>query len=305
VTGTPVVPVQATGTAVDVGAPQGPVQPDIQETEIAASQAKPSILYFYWPNPEDPAGDACKLLDTKLWIDGQVCDLAQKFVCIKVDGKKCPPQVLRQFDVKSFPTIVFGICNKKIVSRVRSSCVEPKAFAKAMQSVIKTNEKVAKMLEAKNAKLDQMVEAAGKLLDSGRLDSAEKAFRKLLKDAPESDQAGAAHAGLAEIGCRRDLDKGQDFFKKEKYAEARSFLQMASECEVPCTARDEARDLLPDCEFGLLYNEACQKLAAGENLAALEAFTKIAGDTCYEGQFKTQAAAKLKEMKDAWNSKSN
>ena len=303
--GTPVVPTQTTGGAVDVNAPTGPTRPDVQETEIAASRAMPSLLYFYWPNAEDAAGDACKELDARLWIDGQVCELGAKFVCIKVNGKSCPKQVLQVFGVTSFPTIVFEVCNKKIVSTVRSKCVEPKAFAKAMQSVIAANGKVAEALKAQAAKLDIQIEAAGKLIEDGKLDAAEKAFRKLLKDAPESAQAGAAKAGLEEITCRRQLAKGQEFLSAEKYPEARSFLQMAADCAVPSVARDQARELLPDCEFGLQYTEACRKHAAGDNLGAMEAFTKIAGDTCYEGKFKKLATEKLQEMKEAWNKKTN
>jgi hypothetical protein len=304
VNGTPVVPTQTTG-AVDVNAPSGPTKADVQETEIAASQAKPSLLYFYWPSAEDPAGQACQELDAKLWIDGQVCELAQQFVCIKVNGKTCPKQVLQVFGVTSYPTIVFEICSKKVVSTVRSKCVEPKAFAKAMQSVQTANKQVADARKAQATKLDLQIEAAGKLVEDGKLDAAEKAYRKLIKDAPESDQAGAAKTGLEEIGCRRNLAKGEEFLKTEKYAEARSFLQMASDCSVPCPSRDAARELLPDCEFGLKYAEGCAKLAAGEHLAAMEAFTKIASDTCYEGRFKKLATDKLQAMKDAWNKRTN
>ena len=129
------MPTATRGKAISVGS-TAPVKPDIRETEVAASQSKPSLLYFYWPNKEDAAGQACKVLDTKLWIDGKVCDLSQQFVCIKVNGKSCPKQVLRVFGVKTFPTIVFQVCNKKIVSRVRSRSVSPKAFAKAMRAVL-------------------------------------------------------------------------------------------------------------------------------------------------------------------------
>jgi len=111
--------------------------------------------------------------------------------------------------------------------------------------------------------------------------------------------------GIEEIGCRRHLAKGKALLKRDKFAEGRSLLQMAVDCVVPCVARDEARELLPDCEFGLQYTEACAKLAAGEHVAAMEGFTKIAGDTCYEGKFKKLATEKLQEMKEAWNKKTN
>ena len=39
----------------------------------------------------------------------------------------------------------------------------------------------------------------------------------------------------------------------------------------------------------------------GKPAQAMEAFTKIAGDGCYEGKYKAMAKAKLQEMKDAWN----
>ncbi len=53
--------------------------------------------------------------------------------------------------------------------------------------------------------------------------------------------------------------------------------------------------------LAVTFDEACKLLDAGKSAQAMEAFTKIAGDTCYEGKYKGMAKAKLQEMKDAWN----
>lgn len=298
--GTPIVPTATSGKAVSVTDPKKPVRADVKETEIGATQGKPNLLYFYWPNPEDPAGKGCAKLDTEIWIDGKVAELSQKFVCIKVNGKTCPKQVLTIFGVKSYPTIVFQTSNKKIVTRVKSKCVAAKVFAKAMQSVLKTNDRVVKAAKAQLIKLDKMVESAGKLLAKGKLSAAEKAFKRLIKDNPDTDQASIAYSGLEEIKCRRWLAKGEKALKANKYAEAKSLLGLAASCEVPCLAKSRAEELLPDCTFGALYTDACKKLEAGKNAEAMEAFTKIAGDGCYEGEFKALAKKKLADMKKAW-----
>jgi len=167
VNGTPVVPTQTTGNG-DAAAPtapgtptSGPTKSDIVETASGFRQGKPNLLFFFWPDKEDPLGQACQELETKVFIDGQIVDLAKKFVCIRVNGKTCPPQVLRTFGVATYPTIVFEVCSKKIVSTVRSKCVEPKVFAKAMQSVLATNTKVAEALKAQEAKLDLVCRKIG------------------------------------------------------------------------------------------------------------------------------------------------
>jgi len=293
--------VSGKGSASVASGNGAPVKTGVLETDQGVSQGKPNLLYFYWPNAEDAAGQACRDLDTKLWVDGKVATLAQDFVTIRVNGKTCPKQVLRLFGVAKYPTIVLQASNEKICSRVTSKCVSPKVFAKTMQAVLKTNDKIVKLLAAQDAKLTASLEKATRLLTKGNLSGAEKAFRAIIKKYPNSDQAGSAHSGVSEVVCRRNLASGEKLLKAKKYYEARSKLQMAAECEIACTARETARELLPDCEFGIQYDEACKLLAAGEHLPAMEKFTKIAGDTCYEGKYKAMAKSKLAEMKDAWN----
>jgi tetratricopeptide (TPR) repeat protein len=300
VKGTPVAPTQTSGKA-STAAGTKPVKPNIAETGTGVQQGKPNLLYFYWPNPEDAAGQACKDLDTKLWIDGKVATLAQDFVTIRVNGKTCPKVVLNTFGVSKYPTIVLQASNEKIVSRVTSKCVSAKVFAKSMQAVLKTNSKIVKTLELQDAKLTATLTKAQKLLEKGNLNGAEKAFRALIKKYPNSGQASVALSGISELSCRRNLADGQKLLKAKKYYEARSKLQMASECDIACTARDTARELLPDCQYGIQFDEACKLLDAGKAAQAMEAFTKIASDDCYDGQYKALAKSKLQEMKDAWN----
>jgi hypothetical protein len=301
VKGTPVAPTQSSGAGHAASSSgNGPVKPNIAETETGFSQGKPNLLYFYWPSAEDAAGQACKDLDTKLWIDGKVATLAQDFVTIRVNGKTCPKVVLNTFGVKSYPTIILQATNAKVVSRVTSKCVSPKVFAKSMQAVLKTNAKIVKALEAQDTKLSASLDKAQKLLAKGNLSGAEKAFRAIIKKYPDSAQAGSALSGISEVVCTRNLADGEKLLKAKKYYEARSKLQMAAECDIACTARDTARDLLPDCEFGIKFDEGCKLLDAGKPAQAMEVFTKIAGDGCYEGKYKAMAKAKLQEMKDAW-----
>ncbi len=294
-------PTQISGSGHTAASGTAPVKPDIAETGTGFSQGKPNLLYFYWPTLEDAAGQACKDLDTKLWIDGKVASLAQDFVTIRVNGKTCPKVVLNTFGVKSYPTIILQASNAKICSRVTSKCVSPKVFAKTLQAVLKTNTRIVKALEIQDAKLTASLNKATKQLAAGKLSGAEKGFRAILKKYADSAQAGSALSGIAEVSCRRNLAAGQKLLKAKKYYEARSKLQMASECEVANTARDTARELLPDCEFGIRFDEACKLLDGGKPAQAMEAFTKIAGDGCYEGKYKAMAKAKLQEMKDAWN----
>lgn len=297
--GTPVAPTQTSGKASTVGTQ--PVKPNIEETESGFTQGKPNLLYFYWPDREDAAGQACRDLDTKLWIDGKVATLAQDFVTIRVNAKKCPKVVLNTFGVKAYPTIILQASNAKVCSRVTSKSVSPKVFAKSLAAVLKTNTRIVKMMEIQDAKLTRSLDKAMKQIESGKLSSAEKALRSIIKKYPDSSQAGSAYSGISEIACRRNLAHGQKLLKAKKYYEARSKLQMAAECEISCTARDTAQDLLPDCQYGIQFDEACKLLDAGKSAQAMEAFTKIAGDTDYDGQYKAMARTKLQEMKDAWN----
>lgn len=308
--GTPVVPMHTSGANAS-NENAGPMKPDIKETETGFTSGKPNLLYFYWPDPENPAGAACAELNTKIWVNGKVRELAQEFVCIKVDAKKCPRQVLQVFGITKYPTILFQHSTSKITARITSKCVSEKAFAASMRACLKGNDRALKLLAAKKAraekaasrlsgKLDGIIAKATKALKSGDLAKAEETFRKLIKKYPDSAQAALATSGIADIGCRRTLAKGQALLAEKKYDAALATLEQAAACEVPCAARATAKSLLPDIPFAKQYDAACALLAKGDHLKAMEAFTKIASDECYEGKFKAASAAKLKEMREAW-----
>ena len=293
---------QTTG-ARNVNAPTGPTRPTVQETEIGHSSGKPNLLYFYWPIKEDPAGQASRQLDTKIFVDGQVCDLASDFVCIKVNGKACPKQVLRTFGITRFPTVVFEACNQRIVSSVRTVSVSPKVFARTMKAVSATNQRAWRAIQARERALTASLEKGQRLLESGKLSQAEKALRKLIKRYPSSAQANDARAAVTEIGARKNLREGKKLLDAGKYYEARSKLSLAADVEVSCDARDEAEELMPECEYGIKFAEATKLLDAGKNAEAMDALTKILGDDDYEGRFRALAKQKLDELRAAWNKK--
>jgi TolA-binding protein len=315
VNGTPVVPMHTSGANTSNAKAAGaPMQPHIKETATGASQGKPNLLYFYWPDVENPAGAACAELNEKIWVNGKVVELAQEFVCIKVNAKTCPRPVLQVFGITKYPTIIFQHSSEKIVTRITSKCVSEKAFANSMQACLRGNKRAIKALEAKaakadkaqrvlNGKIDKLLAKGTKALTAGDLDEAADIFRALIKKYPDSTQVAQATSGLSQIACRKQVTQGRALLAAKEYTKATAILTQASECEVPCKAREEAKALLPDITFAAQYDAACALLTAGKHLEAMEAFTKIAGDGCYEGKYKALSEAKLKEMRRAWETR--
>jgi TolA-binding protein len=312
VNGTPVVPMHTSGANTSNAKAAGaPMRPHIKETATGVSQGKPNLLYFYWPDVENPAGAACAELNEKIWVNGKVCELAQEFICIKVNAKTCPRPVLQVFGITKYPTIIFQHSTEKVVTRITSKSVSEKTFAASMKACLRGNQRAIKALEAKaaktakaqrvlNGKIDKLLAKGTKSLTAGDLDKAADTFRDLIKKYPDSAQVAKATSGLAQIACRKQVTQGRTLLAAKKYTEATAILTQASECEVPCKAREEAKALLPDLAFAAQYDAACALLTAGKHLKAMEAFTKIAGHESYDGKYKALSEAKLKAMRQAW-----
>ena len=304
------VPTQTTGNG-DAAAPtapgtptSGPTKSDIVETASGFRQGKPNLLFFFWPDKEDPLGQACQELETKVFIDGQIVDLAKKFVCIRVNGKTCPPQVLRVFGVASFPTIVFQACNAQIVSSVRTSMVEPSVFAKQMETVCTANNRALEALKAREAALDAAIAKGDEAKNAGKLADARKAYEALIKKAPNTPQSDSARLGLGECRAIELVKEAEGLIAKAAYLEARGRLTIAADFELACAARDQARKLLPDCDMGAKFAEGCKLMDEGKALPAMETFGKILAEDGYSGQFRALAKQKLADLQAAWNKRS-
>jgi thiol:disulfide interchange protein len=96
----------------------------------AKSQNKPVMVDFY----TDWCG-WCKKLDSDTYSDSKVQALADKFVCVKVDGDKDRASVLK-YDISGYPTIVFLDNTGKEIDR-NVGYAGPEEMAQKMQKLVK------------------------------------------------------------------------------------------------------------------------------------------------------------------------
>jgi thiol-disulfide isomerase/thioredoxin len=80
-------------------------------TTKAENNNKPVLIDFYadWCGP-------CKSMDKQLYTDSRVITKSDNFVCIKVNGDY-NPDLMTQYGVSSYPTIVFLDSNQDEVTR--------------------------------------------------------------------------------------------------------------------------------------------------------------------------------------------
>lgn len=72
-----------------------------QGLSLAQEQKKPVMIDFYtgWCG-------FCKKLDSETFSNPQVTELAEKFVCVKVNGDD-NSDIIKKYGIRGFPTIVF------------------------------------------------------------------------------------------------------------------------------------------------------------------------------------------------------
>lgn len=97
---------------------------------IAKNQGKPIMIDFYtdwcfW----------CKKLDSETYSDSKVQELADSFVCIKIDGDKDRANTAK-YKVNGYPTIVFLNKNGKEIYR-SPGYVDAPTLIRAMEKALK------------------------------------------------------------------------------------------------------------------------------------------------------------------------
>jgi len=298
VRGTPELPKKrAVGVAAE-GPVEGPEEPQIREFEDAFRDGTPVMLYWWWPGSTGP-GKACKVWETEIWKSAEAPKAMEEWLCIRVNAKKCPKAVMKRYRVGKVPTIQLYYCDRKMAKSLGGTQKDPEKFAKQLALLAKRNDAIWAALKKKKAKLEGKLEAAHKLKDDGKLEAATKAYTKLLKTAIGEE----AKWGLREIKIVRIVDEGVKLYEAGNYYAARGRFQVAVDFEVPCPARDKARNLLLECEAGVKYQDALKHHKEGNTMKAIEALQRITGDEWYEGEFKAKAQAKINELKEAWGKK--
>ena len=285
------------GVAAD-GPLAGPKVPTILDVGFAARQERPLLLYFYWPGVTGP-GKACMKLRDEILREPVVALATGDFYCARINGKKAPKSLLKQYRVRRFPLIQIYTCDRKLVAAIGSAS-DPEAFARKLKSYIQANIVVAKKMAAKRRKLKAMFDKGEKLRADGKRAEARKQYAKLIKQDRDSEAADDAKWALREMKMEDRCAEGVKHFEAANYYAARSLFQIVSDFELPCDARSKARELLPDCEAGIKFQDAEKFIAEGNRLKAIGVLQAIIDDKWYEGPFKARAAAKIKELQENW-----
>lgn len=298
VEGTPELPKKREAGVAAEGPLEGPEQPQIREFEAAFRNGTPVMLFWWWPGAAGP-GKACQVWETEIWKSAEAPKAMEEWLCIRVNAKTCPKEVMKRYKVAKVPTLQLYFCDRKMAKSLGGTQKDPEAFAKQLTALAKKNDLIWAKIKKQREKLEGKLEKANALKDAGKLEEAAKAFEKLLKTAVGED----AKWGLREIKIVRIVDEGVKLYQEGNYPAARGRFLVASDFEVPCPARDKARQLLPECEAGVKYLDALREHKEGNTMKAIELLTAIVKDEWYEGEFKGKAEAKIKELKEAWGKK--
>ncbi|MHC5022152.1 MAG: hypothetical protein ACYTGX_19025 [Planctomycetota bacterium] len=298
VNGTPELPKKREAGVAAEGPLEGPEHPQIREFEDAFREGTPVMLFWWWPGSTGP-GKACQVWETEIWKSAEAPKAMEEWLCIRVNAKKCPKEVMKHYKVAKVPTIQLYFCDRKMAKSIGGTQKDPEKFAQQLVALAKKNDAIWAKIKKQRAKLEGKLEAAAKLKDAGKLDDAAKAYTKLLKTAVGED----AKWGLRELKIVKIVAEGEKLYKEGNYPAARGRFLVASDFEVPCPARDTARKLLPECEAGVKYLDALRHHKEGDTMKAIESLQKIINDEWYEGEFRAKAEAKIKELKEAWGKK--
>ncbi|HVX10413.1 MAG TPA: thioredoxin family protein [Pirellulales bacterium] len=100
-----------------------------QGSQLARAEQKPMLLFFTatWCK-------YCQQMAKETLVHNGVVQLSQKFVCVRIDAD-AEPEVCREFDVRSFPTVQFVSARGVRINRVTGK--QPaQRFASQMEAAL-------------------------------------------------------------------------------------------------------------------------------------------------------------------------
>jgi hypothetical protein len=105
----------------------------------ARDQEKPVMLFFSKGDSESPLGKQCLSFENFVLRNQKVFDAAEQFLRVKLDPFSVDRAILKQYKVKTAPTVVFLAYDGRVLGRVVAKS-KPDRFLKAMQGVLLKNE---------------------------------------------------------------------------------------------------------------------------------------------------------------------
>ena len=283
---------------------EGPEKPQLRELPMWLAKGSAVLLWWAWPDPTEGPGKAGAIWQEKVFGDKEVPPAVRKgeFICLRVDAKACPKEVLKQYGVASVPTVQVWTCDGKVAKSWSGPSRDPAGFVAALAAAAARNDVLRKAREALRKKLEKEFARIDALKDEGKTVEARAAYEALAKkhggDVAEDCRWGRKECRMIEVAA-----EGERLFKEGKYLEAKGRLSLVADFEVPCPARTTARRLLPDCDVGVKIQEAEALAAGGKTLPAIEALQKIVDDPWYDGPMRQVAKDKIVALRDAWGNK--
>lgn len=301
---TPELPPEREEGKPAAGPLEGPEKPQLRELPMWLAKGSAVVVYWAWPDPWEGPGKAGAIWQDKVWGDKEVPPAIVKgeFVCLRVNAKACPKEVLKQYGVANAPTVQVFTCDGKVAKSWSGPNRDPAGFVASLASAAARNTLLRKAREALRKKLEKEYERIDALKDAGKIAEARAAYEALAKK-HGGDVAEDCRWGLKECRMIEVAAEGERLFQAGKYLEAKGRLSIVADFEMPCPARTTARRLLPDCDVGVKIQEAQGLAAEGKTLPAVEALQKIVDDPWYDGPMKQKAKDAIAALKEAWGNR--
>jgi thioredoxin-related protein len=119
------------------------VQVSLTVLDEARESGKPVMLFFSAPDKDSALGKQCLTFENFVLRNQKIFDEAQKFHRVKIDPTKFRREVLKQYKVKTAPTVVFLSYDGKIITKIQAKS-NPTRFLQTLKAVLAKNAKLAK-----------------------------------------------------------------------------------------------------------------------------------------------------------------
>lgn len=118
-------------------------KPHLAVLDESSADHKPILLFFAVDDKTHPLSTKSLTMDNFVFTNKKINDASKDFHMIKVDPRKVDKAILKQYKVRTAPTVVFLAYNGKVMTRVVNKSKPAKMLA-LMKAVAKKNKSMLK-----------------------------------------------------------------------------------------------------------------------------------------------------------------
>jgi hypothetical protein len=173
---------------------------------VAASDVRPTLVYFHWPHEDPIAGKASEKLCTHVLDDETVARWGLLFRCVQVDMSCSDPRLMKLLEAGEQPSFVVVDADANVVTKIAA---QPNAtkMAKALEDAHAKFPAAVKRVKDALAAQDRALADAKTAMKADKLDDAKAAYTVIvtsnIRVGPAFDKAAIAVADVDQRLARK------------------------------------------------------------------------------------------------------